>query len=318
MARPLRLDFAGGVYHVIVRGNERKAIFRDNRDRVVYLDRLADCRSRFGFFLYAYCLMGNHVHLALERGPVPLSRIMLTLQSFYSQRFNRRHDRVGHLFQGRFKSLLVEKDRYLFALLRYIHANPVKARLVTRPQDYPWSSDRYFRSGAGPDWLDLDRVLPMLAPTKRQAIARYRQLMKGAIGPLYEDSATIARSIKGDQEFAERVIRESGEVPLHKRNWTVEGIAVAVASFERLSVEELRRRGQAPGPSRARAIAAHLGRIEAGIPVAQMARYFGRDGSTMARGVLKLEAALTHDEQLRARVGAVAARLRAESARVHA
>lgn len=112
MPRPLRLDAAGGVYHVVARGNERKSIFRDDVDRRDYLDRLAACRDRFDFRVYAYCLMGNHVHLALERGSVSLSRIVLSLHSFHSQRFNRRHGRVGHLFQGRFRSFLVEKDTY--------------------------------------------------------------------------------------------------------------------------------------------------------------------------------------------------------------
>ena len=103
---------------MIARGNERKSVFRDDRDRESYLERLAACRKRFGFFVYAYCLMDNHVHLAIERGPELLSRIMLTLQSGYTQRFNKRHDRVGHLFQGRYKAFLVDRDQYLFALVR--------------------------------------------------------------------------------------------------------------------------------------------------------------------------------------------------------
>ena len=119
MARVLRLEGEGAVYHVIVRGNERKAVFRDDEDRRAYLDRLAKYRERFGFRLLAFCLMGNHIHLAIERGPTRLSRVMLALQSSYAQRFNRRHNRVGHLFQGRYKAFLIEKDRYLLALIRY-------------------------------------------------------------------------------------------------------------------------------------------------------------------------------------------------------
>ncbi|MGH2398128.1 MAG: transposase, partial [bacterium] len=104
MVRPLRLEAPGAVYHVVARGNERKAVSRDDRDRERYLGRLAHYRERFGFLLYAYCLMDNHVHLALQRGPVALSRIMLAVQSSYTQWFNRRHERVGHLFQGRYKA----------------------------------------------------------------------------------------------------------------------------------------------------------------------------------------------------------------------
>ena len=111
MARPLRIGFPGALHHVIVRGNERKAVFSDDSDREDYLRRLAHYREKFGFRLLAYCLMSNHIHLAIERGRDPLSRIMAGLQSSYTQYFNRRHGRVGHLFQGRYKAFLVEKDR---------------------------------------------------------------------------------------------------------------------------------------------------------------------------------------------------------------
>ena len=120
VGRPLRLQGRGAIHHVIARGNERKAVFRDDRDRQEYLNRLDRYRARFHFSLYAYCLMTNHVHLAIEEGEVRLSRIMHALQSSYTLWFNRRHRRVGHLFQGRFKSYLVDRDEYLLALLRYI------------------------------------------------------------------------------------------------------------------------------------------------------------------------------------------------------
>jgi len=132
MARPLRVELEGGLYHVIVRGNERRNVFRDDADRRRYLARLVFYVEKLSFRLVAYCLMDNHVHLAIERGKVPLSRIMAGLQSSYTQYFNRRHDRSGHLFQGRYKAFLVEKDRYALALVRYIHENPVKARVVER------------------------------------------------------------------------------------------------------------------------------------------------------------------------------------------
>ena len=147
MARPVRIESAGALYHVIVRGNERKAVFRDDGDRNDYLRRLAHYGEKFGFRLLAYCLMDNHVHLAIETGKAPLSRVMAGLQSSYTQYFNRRHRRVGHLFQGRYKAFLIEKDAYGLALLRYIHENPVKAGVVSAPHEYEWSSDRYYRGG---------------------------------------------------------------------------------------------------------------------------------------------------------------------------
>ncbi len=167
MARPLRLDVAGAVYHVTARGNERRAVFADDEDRNEYLDRVAWYRTKFGFRLLAYCLMTNHVHLAIRRGPFPLSRVMAGLHSSYTQWFNRRHRRVGHLFQGRYKSFLVQEDRYLVALVRYIHLNPVRARIVQRAADYAWSSDRFFRGTRPPQWLDVEDALPSFGPTRR-------------------------------------------------------------------------------------------------------------------------------------------------------
>jgi putative transposase len=122
VARALRLEFSGALYHVTARGNERRALYRDDADRRDYLDLLARCRQKFRFQLLAYCLMTNHVHLAIRTGEDPLSRIMARLHSIYAERFNRRHERVGHLFQGRYKASLVRDERYLHALLRYVHA----------------------------------------------------------------------------------------------------------------------------------------------------------------------------------------------------
>jgi putative transposase len=309
MPRPLRLEAEGAVYHVIVRGNERKAVFRDDRDRQAYLDRLIRCRERFGLRLLAFCLMGNHVHLAVERGPVRLSRVMLALQSGYTQWFNRRHGRVGHLFQGRYKAFLVEKDRYVLALLRYIHRNPVEARLVERVEQFAWSSDRYYRRGRGPDWLDLDCVLPLLGPTRRVAVSKYRRLMGEEEGESYESLRSYAQAIKGGEAFAQRVLQEAGE-PIRKAALTEATVASVVARELGLRLEDLRSERRHRDASRARIVAAYLGRAVSALPVSRMARYFGRDESTLVRGVLKLEEKLKSDTSLRRRLVRLDATLR--------
>jgi len=288
MARPLRLEAEGAIYHVIARGNERKAVFRDDRDRQEYLDRLIGCRDRFGLRLLAFCLMGNHLHLAVERGEARLSRVMLALQSAYTQWFNRRHGRVGHLFQGRYKAFLVERDRYLLALIRYIHRNPLGAGLVVRPEDYAWSSDRYYRARRPPAWLDVEQVLPLLGPTRRIAAATYRKLMGEEVEEDYENVESYAQAVKGDKAFADRILREASKAPIVCT--LAEGtVATAVAAGLGLPLQDLRAGGRRRAVSRARHIAAYLGRAVSGIPVARMARYFGRDESTFIRGVLRLE-----------------------------
>ena len=308
MARPLRLEAEGAVYHVIARGNERKAVFRDDQDRQEYLDRLIRCRERFGLRVLAFCLMSNHLHLAVERGPTKLSRVMLALQSAYTQWFNRRHGRVGHLFQGRYKAFLIEKDRYLLALVRYIHRNPLAAGLGTRAEDYAWSSDRYYRLRKPPDWLDVDRVLPLLGPTRRVAMARYRRLMGDQVEESYEDVKSYAQAIKGDEAFAHRVLRESGVPPIVVKLTEAKVVSVVAAGLG-VGVSDLIGGGRQRSLSRARNIAAYIGRAAGGIPVARMARYFGREESTLARGVVKLEETLANESPLRRSVARLTASL---------
>ncbi len=288
MARPLRIEFSGAIYHVIVRGNERKAVFRDDADREFYLRRVAHYREKFGFRLLAYCLMSNHVHLAIETGSEPLSRIMAGLQSSYTQYFNRRHRRVGHLFQGRYKAFLVERDRYALALLRYLHENPVKTRIVSKPEEYVWSSDRHYRGGRGPKWLDADRLLEMLGARRSEAIRAYRRLMREEAEVPYEDVASWGQAVKGDRAFADVAFQKIGEPKLLRKGLTVEAVAREVARRRRLSVEKMRSPSQGRPEALGRALVAWAGREVGGLSIARAAKYFRRDTSSMARVVERL------------------------------
>jgi putative transposase len=289
MARPIRIESAGALYHVIVRGNERKAVFRDDGDRNDYLGRLGHYGEKFGFRLLAYCLMDNHAHLAIETGKAPLSRIMAGLQSSYTQYFNRRYQRVGHLFQGRYKAFLIERDRYALALLRYIHENPVKAGIVASPQEYRWSSDRQYRRGKSLKWLDVDRLLSMLGRGRSAAIAGYRHLMREELEEPYEKAESWGQAIKGDEVFADRAFQEKGEPRLLRGNLTVEAVAREVARRQGISLAQMSTRGQGRVGSRARVLTAWVGREVAGISIAKAAKHFRRDTSTMARNVSRLE-----------------------------
>ena len=308
MARPPRLQAPGTVHHLIARGNERREIFRDDRDREDYLELLARYRERFHFRLYAYCLMPNHVHLAVEQGPTPLSRFMHALQSSYTQRFNKRYQRVGHLFQGRYKSFLVDSDRYFFALIRYIHENPTKAAMVHEARLYRWSSDRFFRAGAGPPWLDLDGALALFAPSLPAASLRYEALMNDLdpTVPAYESLVARERSVKGEESFAVAALTQ---VSLPRRRspfWTAEAVARAVGACEGLTLDELASRSRRQNVSRARVVAAYLARERFGIPVSESARLFRREESGLAHGVRSLEKRLRTDPELKGYVEKVA------------
>ncbi len=315
LARPFRVELTGAVYHVIARGNERKAIFRDDRDREIYLERLAECRERFRLRILAYCLMSNHIHVAVERGPFPLSRAMLALHSFYAQRFNSKHRRSGHLFQGRYKAFLIQDEKYLFALLRYIHLNPVRAGMVSRPESYSWSSDRYYRSGRGPDWLDLDVAMGRLASDRRGAAAAYRRMMGDRDQQSYDDVAG-GFPVKGDPEFVQRSMAIVGETVRLPSGWTPESLADAVAKAEGFSLEELRRAGKSSAASRTRLIAAYLGCRE-GFSIARMARCFRREESTFHRGLTRLEKLMTRDDSVRGHVDRLACLFEAGNTGIH-
>ena len=178
MARPLRLEFPGAVYHVTARGNARQDIFADDADRVKFLAVLAATVSRYNWRCHAYCLMGNHYHLLLETPDPNLSLGMRMLNGVYTQFFNRRHDRVGHVFQGRYKAVLVEKDAHLLELCRYIVLNPVAAGMVKQPEQWPWSSYRgTLAEGERPEFLITDWILGQFAGGKAQARAAYRKFV---------------------------------------------------------------------------------------------------------------------------------------------
>ena len=310
MARPPRLQFPGAIYHVMARGNERREIFRDERDRERYLERLAHYREKFGFRVLAFCLMTNHVHLALRSGAVPLSRFMAGLQSSYTQWFNRRYRRSGHLFQGRYKAFLVQEDPYLLTLIRYIHENPKTARMAERPEDYVWCSDRYYRRGRGPEWLDLDDVLSILGPRRRLAVKAYVGMMARGEGPSYEDLESVGQVVKGEEEFAALRFREAGVLESQVYGLSERRVLAAVADSLNLSVRDLRGPARARALSEGRAIAAYLGKRLGRISLSRMARYVHRDGSTLVRDVGRLEVRLKADAVARQRVAAISKSLK--------
>ena len=175
MARPLRIEFSGAIYHVTSRGDGQEDIYHDDEDRRAFYAVLLEVCRRFNWVVYAECQMTNHYHLLVETPDGNLARGMRHLNGVYTQRFNRWHGRVGHVFQGRYKAILVQKESYLLELARYIVLNPVRAKMVRAAKDWPWSS---YRSTAGlsrtSEWLEPDWILSAFAKKRRTAVERYR------------------------------------------------------------------------------------------------------------------------------------------------
>ena len=199
MARPIRIEYEGAVYHVTIRGNERKALFQTDADRERFVQALADSLERYSVRLYLYCLMSNHTHFVLETPCGNLSRFMQRFQTAYTVYYNKRHRRSGHLMQGRFGASIVEEDRYILKLSRYVHLNPVfiranKSKSITERtailRRYRWSSYLgYIGKSKREDFVDYGPVLAMMEGSKRTVKSQYRRFVEAGI--LDIDSAVI-------------------------------------------------------------------------------------------------------------------------------
>ncbi len=173
MARAWRIEYEGAFYHLLSRGNERGDIFIDDKDRLMFLDTVGEMSERFVIDIFAYVLMGNHYHLLVRTQRANLARAMQWFGATYSSRFNYRHARSGHLFQGRYKSIVVQNDAYVMQLSCYIHRNPLRAGIIKRLADYHWSSYRAYAYGKkGPDWLSTELILAQFAGKERHRFYR--------------------------------------------------------------------------------------------------------------------------------------------------
>jgi REP element-mobilizing transposase RayT len=308
MARRARVEFPGALYHVITRGNQRQSIFRDDQDRGKYLEILSSLKKQFTFRIPAYVLMLNHVHLLLESGAVPLSRIMQRLGSGYTQYFNRRHKQVGHLFQGRYKAILCDKDSYLLELTRYLHLNPVRAKVVTDPADYQWSSYRgYVGETPGQQWLDSADVLDQFSKKVKEARKLYRQFVLEGKGEGHKEEYydVLEGRFLGDKEFSEE-IKAKAEVPGYVRMKIKPEalLGVACAVLERRRAEVIGA-GKDRERVRAREVICYVGRNCTELSVTALAKSLGVDATCVSRSVARMENRLGIDKELKKVVDAI-------------
>lgn len=206
MARPLRLEFPDATYHVTSRGNAQNAVFLDDEDRELFFVCLGKVVVRFGWLCHAYCLMDNHYHLLIETPEGNLSLGMRQLNGIYTQRFNRRHGRVGHLFQGRFKAIVVDRDSYLLELCRYVVLNPIRAAMVKHIEHYPWSS---YPATMGltdcPGWLNTDWLLSHFGRHRAVAQRHYADFVAEGVCLLSPWSAVRGQVLLGSEAFVEKM-----------------------------------------------------------------------------------------------------------------
>lgn len=276
MARPLRIELAGGLYHITARGDQREPIYFDDDDRLAWLDLLGEVCDRFNWRCHAFCQMTNHYHLVVETPEGNLSRGMRQLNGVYTQHINRRHHRVGHVFQGRYKGILVEKDSYLLELARYVVLNPVRADMVDAAADWLWSSHRMMigRQRA-PAWLETDWLLGQFASTRRAAITAYIDFVRAGVG-LDEFWSQLRQQVfLGSDEFVTRMHKQLPdgdlrEVPRLQRLGSLKPLSAYAATGDR---------------HRAMATAYRSGHYT----MQQIADYFGVHYATVSRAVRRYE-----------------------------
>jgi len=206
MARPLRIEFAGALYHVTSRGNGREDIYLDDSDRELFMVVLGEACGLFNWTVHAWCLMGNHYHLLVETPDSNLSRGMRYLNGVYTQRFNRTHSHVGHLFQGRFKAILVEKEAYLLELARYVVLNPVRAGMVESAEQWSWSSYPAMVGLSGcPEWFDREWLLGNFGESNRSAVRQYMRFVADGVLQSSPWSMLKNQIYLGSDRFVEKV-----------------------------------------------------------------------------------------------------------------
>jgi REP element-mobilizing transposase RayT/predicted nucleotidyltransferase len=294
MARKPRIEFAGAFFHIIVRGNNRENIFRDSADYLRYLQKLVYFCRKGDMTLYAYCLMPNHIHLLLEMGKVSLSKVLQRFHTWYTQYFNRRYDRVGHVFQGRYKAIICDKDAYLLELVRYIHLNPVRAGLVDEPEDYPWSSHRIYIGEDRSEAIDPTFFLGQFSDDVFAARRFYKSFVtEGVAQGRREDLYKVSdQRILGNEAFYKQVFqRQRGEEG--------EFVGVPTVHFELDELKEIMEKAmgvesgflRSGGQSGAwmRRIFCYIARAYGAHKAKDVAVYIGKDLATVTHAVRFVE-----------------------------
>lgn len=288
MARKPRIDFAGAFYHVIVRGNRRATIFHDEEDYAAYLNRLERYRRRDGVTVQAYVLMANHVHLLLETGSYPLSRTMQTLQFTYSQYYNRRHNKTGHVFQGRYQAILCDREAYLLELVRYLHLNPARIRTPVSPWTYPWSSHAAYVGRSSPVQVNAASVLGLFHRQVGPARQAYRRFMQEGLAHGHQDRfyETVDQRFLGDERFIEEADRRTAatrDVTTRPRRVAFGSLLTAVADAYDVSPREILAPGRQRALVPARALLVHLAREGSRLTTRELGRRLHRDASMISR-----------------------------------
>lgn len=295
MARRHRFHTPNSTHHVMLRGNNGQDIFFSNEDRYRMCLLLQQSAERFGHIIEAYCFMTNHIHLAIRVTETNLSKFMHYLAFRYARYINRKYKRIGHLFQGRFHSVLVDDTEYLKELIRYIHLNPVRANIVSDPENYPWSSHRVYLGLIEIVWLSINRVLNKFHPIPDDAISNFKKYVLNGIGieTAYDFKYGLMNGMIGDDEFINESSTTASTKPKRKIELSV--LIDKICEKNKLSADEFCAPGKALKPSHARALASFFVRETEGLSLEQLGKFLNRNPSGLTKLANRLIAKSTKD-----------------------
>lgn len=290
MARRARYHAPGATYHVMLRGNDGEEIFFSDRDRCIMCLLIQEGIERFGHRLIAFCFMTNHIHLAIQVDQVPLSRIMQNLAFRYTRYINWQQRRIGHLFQGRFKSIVVDSSRYLKQLVRYIHLNPVRAGLVTQPEAYRWSSHNVYLRNTELAWLDPSVLLTSFAEIPLKAIANFHDYVSAGINvpEEFDFKRGMHDGIFGDDDFANKI--KEKKTPVIKPQLNIPELVRVVCERYQIDIVTLKKPGKHRQAANVRAILSLLVCEETNATLEELAAILDRDASSLSKQVARLNA----------------------------
>jgi len=300
MARKPRIHYPGAVYHVILRGNARQDIFFGDEDRYRFYLFVQEGIERYGHRVLAFSLMTNHIHMAIQVGEVPLSRIMQNLSFRYARWVNWRRSRSGHLFQGRYKAILVDADAHLLELAAYLHLNPVRAGMVEKPESFPWSSHRAYLGKEQIPWLSTDYVLTHFSGKFGQARRLFAEFVSERIAQgrreEFYGKGSIDSRLIGEDRFVESVLGQADSLPVRKPS--LEAVLECVLRMYDLREEDLSSPGQMRLASEARGLAAWAVRELTDAKLSDLAGKFGRDASTLSAAIKRFDIRRKNEPEL--------------------
>lgn len=308
MGRPFRIQYPGALYHITSRGNEKDNIFLDDSDRLKFLGILKDYHERFGILIHSYVLMDNHYHLIIETPAGNLLKVMHGINSGYTGYFNRKYNRVGHLFQGRYKGILVDKDVYLLQLSKYVHLNPVRAKIIQKPELYKWSSyQEYVWKNKEAKWVEYSWILSKFGRNKEEARKKYKEFVNEGTGTGVENSLKnlYKKTVLGGDEFIEKIKESlkgkpiSSEIVERKRLIEYpkpDEIIRAVAKV--FSIKRGDVKGNGSRDNTARKVAIYLIKRYAGLSNQATGELFGIHYSAVSKVSGRLKAKMKDDKRL--------------------